>query len=330
MKSKMKVVKKSSKPKARRSKPKAQVMQTVAYDAEFNYERALARSIMDHGAMNVGEDAVTLAAAVSSLTSSMKKLSYNYGLNVGRSVYKIFEAKRHYKWYGESIQDIVLFFEKLGYGYILYNILTEGVEISIHRKNKTSLGCNIHSFDSGVIAGFLGAARGDFVRVAEVSCCNNGAQCCKFATGITVADPFSTNIDGILNMLKADPSEGMVRPEYQMLISEPLMRAEYSGQISTIFAHLGRQIAANWGDKMSAAVLDGSAKAMERFGLGRLEGSARPLKLEIRLDGVKAKKEFVDISISFLNGMIGRYFSKPLKSQLTKGEKGSYRIIVKQ
>ena len=31
------------------------------------------------------------------------------------------------------------------------------------------MGCNIHFFDAGLMAGFLGAARGDFVRVAEKS-----------------------------------------------------------------------------------------------------------------------------------------------------------------
>ena len=42
----------------------------------------------------------------SSLTDSLKKLSYNYGLTVGRSVYRLFDEKKHYRWYGDSIQDL--------------------------------------------------------------------------------------------------------------------------------------------------------------------------------------------------------------------------------
>jgi predicted hydrocarbon binding protein len=56
------------------------------------------------------------------------------------------------------------------------------------------MGCNIHSFDAGVMAGFLGAARGDFVRVTETSCCNNGGECCRFTTAPRQGDPFCTDI----------------------------------------------------------------------------------------------------------------------------------------
>jgi predicted hydrocarbon binding protein len=298
---------------------------------ELSYERALAKSVLDHDLPLEGEDAVTLSAAMSSLTTSLKRLSYNYGMTVGRSVYRLFDERRHYHWYGDSIQDLVLFFEKLGYSYILYKILTDNVEIVIHRKGRTDLGCNIHSFDAGVMAGFLGAARGDFIRVSERECCNNGAEACRFTTAGSLGDPFTTDMDGIFSVLKASASEGRVRPEYQMLGTAPLMKADYSDQINALFFSLGQTAASAIPEgKISAKALQHAASEMERFGLGRLEYAPRPLKMEIRLDGVKAKKEFVDISISFLNGMIGRHFGKPLRSQLTQGRNGSYRIIVTQ
>ncbi len=326
-------IRKKAKAKPRRARPKARRIAAPVYPSteEMSYERALAKSVLDHNLPLDSEESVTLAAAMSSLTLSLKRLSYNYGLTVGRAVYRLFEGRRHYKWYGDSIQDMVLFFEKLGYNYILYSILTDNVEVSIYRKSRVRMGCNIHSFDAGVMSGFLGAARGDYVRVAEVSCCNNGAECCKFTTaGTGMGDPFCTDIKSLSALLKGAQSGGMIRPEYQMLSSEPLMKPEYSNHINSLFFHLGQEQAEGFPDKLSAKALQSAASAMGRLGLGRLDYRARPLKLAILLDGVKAKKEFVDISISFLNGMVGRYFGGSLKARLSQDRKGSYKIIVKQ
>ena len=52
-----------------------------------------------------------------------------------------------------------------------------------------------------------------------------------------------------------------------------------------------------------AGEIDGEVRAGE----ARILRQGRP-KLAILLDGAKAKKEFVDISISFLNGMMGGHF----------------------
>jgi hypothetical protein len=48
---------------------------------------------------------------------------------VGRAVYRLFDERKHYSWYGDSIQDMVGFFEKLGYSYIMYKILTDNIEV---------------------------------------------------------------------------------------------------------------------------------------------------------------------------------------------------------
>ena len=331
MKLKRKVASKKV-PKRKAARPAKRKVQAVyqVYE-EINYESAMAKNVLDQSAPLESEDAVALAAGLSSLTSSLKRLSYNYGMTVGRTVYKVFEGRKHYKWYGDSIQDIVLFFEKIGYNYILYKILTDNVEVSIYRKNKVRMGCNIHSFDAGVMAGFLGAARGDFVKVTETACCNNGAECCKFTTSGYPEDPFSTDIEGIGKLFDSAPSEGLVRQEYQVLLTQPLMRAQYAGQIGAILTHLGQAaLKEPRAGKLSAKTAEKAGGIMSRFGLGKLDYAPRPLKIEILLDGVKAKKEFVDISISFLNGMIGRYFGKPLKSSFSPGRKGSYRIIMKQ
>ena len=286
---------------------------------------------MDGGTALESEDAIALAAGLSSLTASLKKLSYNYGVTVGRAVYRLFEERRHYRWYGDSIQDVILFFETIGYDYILYKILTDNVEVSIYRKNRVRLGCNIHSFDAGIMAGFLGAARGEFVRVTETSCCNNGAECCRFTTAPGPGDPFCSDLRGVAKLFTAPRSSGRVRQEYQVLCVEPLTKAGYANQINAIIAHLGREAAGEMpAGRLSAKAMERAGEAMERFGLGRLEYSARPQRAEILLHGAKAKKEFVDISISFLNGVIGGHFGARLKPRLTAGGKGSYKIVIKQ
>lgn len=322
---------KVQKRKIRRSPRRKVATSQIPEVVELNYERALAKNVIDGKARYENEDAVTLAAAVSSLTGSLKKISYNYGVSVGRSVYKVFEEKRRYRWYGESIRDIVLFFEKLGYDYILYKIPTDNVEVSIYRKNRVNLSCNIHSFDSGVIAGFLGAARGNFVKVTEVSCCNNGSDHCRFTTASVPEDPFCTDVKKVTNLFEEYRSAGEVRQEYQVLVTEPLFNSKYSAQINSIYSYLGRS--ALWprpGKKLMAKSVKDASETMRRFGLGEADYTPRPQKIQITLDGAKAKKEFVDISISFLNGMMGRHLSKQFKPSLASGRNGSYRITMRQ
>jgi mRNA-degrading endonuclease RelE of RelBE toxin-antitoxin system len=82
--------------------------------------------------------------------------------------------------------------------------------------------------------------------------------------------------------------------------------------------------------RMSAKTAKRAAQILERFGLGRLGYTAKPQKVEILLDGAKAKKEFVDISISFLNGMIGGILRLAEAAGCLRGRKGSYRITMKQ
>ncbi|MDE1865270.1 MAG: hypothetical protein KGH94_01360 [Candidatus Micrarchaeota archaeon] len=314
------------------ARPRQKRVQPAAYPnyEEINYEGALARSVMDHAASLENEDAVALAAGLSSLTESLKRLSYNYGLSVGRSVYRLFEGRKHYRWYGDSIQDLVLFFERLGYRYIKYKILTDDIELIVYRKNRAGMGCSVHSFDAGLMAGFLGAGRGDFVRVTEVSCCNNGGEFCRFTTAPVPEDPFCSDIKTISNMFGSAKSEGMVRQEYQVLVTGPLMNAAYSDQMATIISHLGRQAMGPGKGRISAKVAKKAGDIMERFGFGKLGYAAKQQKVEILLDGAKAKKEFVDISISFLNGMLGGYFSGTLRPKLSAGRRGSYKITMKQ
>jgi predicted hydrocarbon binding protein len=334
MKQKSKARKKVAKrtvPRARRAKRIAIPKVPPPTYEEINYEGALAKSVLDSHTTPENEDAVTLAAALSSLTVSLKKISYNYGLTVGRSVYRLFEGRRHYKWYGDSIQDAVLFLEKLGYNYILYKILTDNIEISIYRRNRGHLNCNIHSFDAGLIAGFLGAARGDFTKVTEVSCCNNGSDCCKFTTAPSPGDPFCTDLGHVASLLNSAKSDGWVRQEYQVLTTQPLLKPEYAGQMNAIFSRLGEEAMKGFPEgKLSAKAMRKVSETMQRFGLGEVQYTARPQRIGILLDGAKAKKEFVDISISFLNGMIGGRFGRPLRSRLAPARKGSYKITMRQ
>lgn len=337
------VVRKSSSAKvsARQEKPKRRnaavaAMQQSVY-REYGYEEALIKNIVDGSKKDlVPESAITFASSIAALTPSMKRISYNHGQSVGRELYSLLFARRGYRWYMESVADLVTFFEMAGYRNVMYKILTDRIEIIIHKEDHYNMGCTLHSFEAGIIGGFMSAASGNRTIATELSCCNNNGRYCNFSTFLFGEDK-SAGIKDIVKFASVQMGD-MTRsicPEYQLLAMQPLMDKTYSGEVSLLLEQLGRLV--------SESIKSADPKIKEReklerashicasFGLGDMAYTLKPAKVEVAFNGVRAKKEFVDISVRFLCGILDATTKKSWTAEVNYSKQsGSYKAVMKE
>ncbi|MDE1871540.1 MAG: 4-vinyl reductase [Candidatus Micrarchaeota archaeon] len=321
---------------SRRARP-AQKPGIARYEIPIG-ERELLTSIISKKARGrTTEYPLLLASVLSTVTPGLRSLYYKSGISAGRALYDIRNSERHYIWYEEGVSDLVSFLQNAGYKGITYNIFNDRIDIRLSRAEALDLSIPIHVFEAGLMCGFLTAARQQHVRVEEEKCICNGSQSCNFTTsnvlplhqhgGKEVLDRFASSIKE--RMGAKQRMQGNFPEEYYALSSSILLSGEYSEHMGSIVYYLGNQI----GSMVYVPDQRRLRKATERLysilGLGSIRFiSSKPMKIEIRFDRTKAKKEFVDISIAFLKGLMKDRLKNGLSVNVSK-RGGSYiaRIV---
>ena len=253
-------------------------------------------------------------SVLSAVTPGLRNLYYKSGISVGRVLYRVCNNEKHYTWYEESVADLVRFLELSGFERITYNIYPDRIDIKFHNRDSTALSINTHVFESGIISGFLTAGKQQYVKVEEITCSNNNSRFCHFITsnelplylepaGKDMLDAFAYSIKDHMDDAH---HKRMFSEEYYTLSSSVLLDSEYSNHMQRIIRHMGSQMAPIIGIKK---LNRSSSSVIERvyllLGLGTLKvRSINPTRIEIQFKGLKAKKEFVDISIAFLSGLL--------------------------
>jgi hypothetical protein len=282
-------------------------------------------------------------SVLSNLTPSMRSLYYKSGISAGRTLYRKYQMERRHMWYGESVSDLVAFLEKSGFERITYNVFPDMPEIRFNKGRKGHLAMNLHTFEAGIISGFLTAARQQQTVVNEVSCIGNGSDFCNFTNSDAIQNEIGAReaierlVDGLSQCL-LDRNREMAAPqfleEYHMLSSEMLLGGEYAKEINLVVYRVAQELAKRLGRKAQRA--DYLARAAEHiFGLLDLSklkvSSIRPLKAEMRFPVLKAKKEFVDISITFLGGFLSGAIGEGSNIRTTSAmSNGSYTVRIRE
>ncbi len=107
---------------------------------------------------------------------------YRSGFRLGKLYYSQAVSSRP-KWYEDSIPELAKFFQKLGYA-AKYGISRHGSPtITLKSNSSIKLGFNVHSFEAGIISGFLSSARNSYMAMHESECACNGAEECVFEPG---------------------------------------------------------------------------------------------------------------------------------------------------
>ena len=295
--------------------PRQHGISIAAPAAPESYSEALIMQIIEgKSKFKVPEMSLTFDYVMSSLTPGMRNLYYRSGVSSGKALYRVMDSRKRYTWYEESVSDLVSFLEKAGFKRVTYNVFSDRIQIEFHGVRPQRLGTALHVFESGIICGFLSAAKRQHMKVEEIQCSGNGASSCKFITtsslplylesdGHSVLDRFVESVNrsassGLPNAAPAFPEE------YSVLSSSVMVEKEYAQHMCRIAEYAGNAIGARL--RESGKGMRSIGRISEMLGLGKLSvRSSRPPKIEARFDRLRAKKEFVDISIAFIGGMVG-------------------------
>lgn len=316
------------------AKERAAIAVQIPGAASPGYGETLTNEIMlGRKGAKTTEYSLLFNSVLSSLTPGLKTLYYRSGIGVGRALYRICNRQKHYIWYEEGVADLVSFLENAGFKGITYNVFPDRIDIRFTGRDTTFLGTHMHVFEAGVMSGFLTAGKQQHVKVEEVSCSNNGSEFCHF---ITSSQPVYFEAKGrevlerfVFNT-RAHLRQGTIHRQefseaYYALSSTVMTEQEYRESMHTIIRHVGSDIASRI--RLNPRSIE---KLFALLNLGQIKvKSIRPLNVEMRFPMLKAKKEFVDISITFLNGLLSNTIKKgaSINTRATK-QKDSYVIRI--
>ena len=319
---------------------------TPAVATPTTIEEALLSGIIEgHSKARIPEDAMLFNSIMSNLTPSLQSLSRSSGIYAGRHLYSIIRSKKHYTWHEEALADLVKFFENAGYSGITYNVFPDKINMRMHDRSHEYVGMNTHSFEAGLISGFLTAARRQHASVDELECSNNGAAYCRFdfsnaGTRRHDVQKASEAIRLLGEHLARQasgserPAELRVAPEYYALSSSTMLGSGYSSEMQAVSAHLGTILTQLMSGGKSGTAAHGKPSASKAASVIRLLNlgkpnvrSPRPVKIDIIFDRLHSRSELVDISVALLRGMFAGRTNGDLVV-VKEARKGGYKISI--
>ena len=322
-KNRKRAVKARATSRPRRRVFKAVIKKTARQLPLLSYEEALLKSILDANQDHkVAEYATLFSSVLTSLSEGMRDLHYRSGISVGRTLYRLYERRRIYEWYEESVHDLVSFLERAGYRRVTYQVFPDRIEIVLHHKSGMQLGANMHAFEAGLMSGFLTAAKMRQVHVNEVLCSDNGSEFCKFLTSDRyepgriepqTAERFFGYFGAHIRGIEKHADSMHMQEEYYLLASLMLMHRDYAGGVRRIMMAMGGQLAGRM--QMTRANVE---NAMRLLGLGEAKiTSLKPLKGSVSYARLRAREEFVNMSVPFLDGLLSGTIGKASRVEVT-------------
>ena len=109
-----------------------------------------------------------------SSAESLSEFGYSYGFQIGRKTSMVFK--------GNNINALVNLLEASGLGRVLYLPSTDRVIIRSAKLKKSdyNTGLNMHTYEAGLISGYLSYNTSKEIYTYETSCIYNGSDRCQF------------------------------------------------------------------------------------------------------------------------------------------------------
>jgi len=343
---KAKVIRKSSKTGPKRvaklgthrlksRKPKQ--IQTIRQFRYSSLNEVLLHNILkNESPQKTNEEAMLILQVLTNITPNMRDFSFREGFSIGKELYGICAYYNPKGWYEEYVLELAQFFEKAGYSGTTYNIFPDKITFEIY-SNSFNLGANTHSFEAGIISGFITSARGAYTRLQETECRYNGAKNCKFSTYPPRDDQLQPPppVKELIHKLAvhfnslATEKKGLPAPSlsgnYYTLLMRNLLTREYVEALKPIYSFLGesilRQKLQSTGLKSINVKYMGNILKLLNLGDSKIE-SLRPVKVQITFNKLNSKRELVELSVEFLNGLLGETAKKITATESNR--KGAY------
>ncbi len=296
------------------------------------------KSKTKYNELNINENSMLLKAIITNFTTTISKINYKNGLFVGKLLYQSYKKKYIYAWYQESIDYLIDFLELCGYKDILFSVFSDKVVIKIPNF-QYNLNLNLHTFESGLISGFISSSKNKFMFARELECSNNNLDICEFACD--EYDIFSPNITDInqtiekfmiyffnnikdnTNKLKFNYSNNTYSQSYYYLSTFPLI---FNNTLNEYMKQIFRYIAIQFNHNLFKQFIKINKSNQKQFFkqiqqiLNLLDidfkvNKIKPLNVQLLFNHLNSKSEFIDLCIIFFNNLIKGY-SKELKPKI--------------
>ncbi len=305
--------------------------QPLAY-VPTSYNGALVYDIATGNAdKKVTEEALLLNHMMLNLTESSSKEAYRSGLSVGTTLYDIARLKHHGIQYEEYVPYLVEFLERAGY-YVTYGVFPDKAIFRLHG-HSLYIGARMHTFEAGVISGFMSAARKAYTPVNETACRNDRADACVFETSRTSASASLRRdmIDRFIEHVHGRASAGAYpsatfSQSYHALLASSLLQQAHMDTLKGIMHYIGSSLREKFESSAKRpGTSDYIANSITLLRLGTpYMDNMRRLDIRLAFDTATSRSEMAELSIAFLNGIFGKRAGKAIATE--SNNKGSYTI----
>ena len=302
----------------------------------LSYEETLLEDIIRGSNGGVSRQVYALTGALASLTPKLRDVYFSHGFRVGEILYR--SAKQNAAT--TMLPMLVEFFGNAGYSNISYRPRGGSYEFEIADAPRMKLGVNMHSFEAGIISGFMSKEYRRITTFTESKCRSNGSDSCTFAEGMGMGEKrldsdewireFSDYVIGSMD----NERHGPINYEYYYLASESLLHNEYAKGISDIAYVAGSGLGRRLKEEHEGIGDDARTRrlkeliALLNFGNITIKRSA-PMSLHMEFDRLMAKKDMIALASNFMNGMLNAYLGKRL-IETQRSSFGKYTIDVRE
>ena len=328
----------SARRSARRNEPKGVVEPLGIGAVPLSYEETLLEDIIRGSTGGVSRQVFALTGALASLTPKLRDVYFSHGFRVGRILHK--SAKHIAGNATTMLPMLVEFLGNAGYSKISYKPRGGSYEFEIADAPRMKLGVNMHSFEAGIISGFMSEEYRRITTFTESKCRSNGSDSCTFAEGMGMGEKrldsdewireFSDYVIGSMD----NERHGPINYEYYYLASESLLHNEYAKGISDIAYVAGSGLGRRLKEEHEGIGDDARTRrlkeliALLNFGNITIKRSA-PMSLRMEFDRLMAKKDMIALASNFMNGMLNAYLGKRL-IETQRSSFGKYTIDIRE
>ncbi len=253
-------------------------------------------------------DGIVIEDLIYSLTPKLARTAYNFGYSIGMDISANSKKEKN---------TLVPVLGRLGFRNIVYQPFRDALVIKSGSRNHDAkkVGAKIHSFEAGIIAGYLSAHSGEIINTVEKECIYNGDPVCRFVsnTGRAFGSNSNPSLEDVIDSIAVNFHEirfsDRSEVAYHMLPLIPMTKQPLRAEITKIFYLIGIELSQRYSGNGAKALLENIARY---FGTSQGPVKIAPKTAEVQLmySYHNSNSAFVELSTAMIRGFIKGKTSK--------------------
>ncbi len=261
-------------------------------------------------------------------STNLRELAFSNGISAGRMMHESSD---------KTMNALLTILEQAGLGQVLYHLFENtGVITAKPSIVEPNIKARVHTYEAGIIAGFLGAFAHHGMNVSETHCIYDGNEMCQFKISeLPDSMPINRNIDSrelldsVIRGIRNRNHNGYVSEEYFLLYSFPLTMPPISEGMSKLMYLAAKSMSADlaWFSEDNLKLIKESFGLRSVKLLHRQKGNA-PNSIVVEYEHLGSNSQFLSISQSFLHGLVDGMKNASATSHIELGSKNNYILYI--